>query len=128
MARYRTIFFALILGGLVLGIAPTQTAATGTAAHRAPGVLATAAPDAANRGAGLVASSPWRDRDVYVPVKRDERTGHGRGPLFPLALAAVIALFGFGRRFSRAEAAASRLAPSALRSRAPPAPAALLLP
>lgn len=128
MARFRTLFFALILGGLVLAIAPTKTASTEASTPGVPGVVATAAPDAAGRGAGLAASTPWRDRDAFVPVRRDNRTGNGRGPLFPLTLVAAIVAAGFARRLSRAEHPASRHATSPLRSRAPPAPAHLLLP
>ncbi|HZQ85466.1 MAG TPA: hypothetical protein VFA83_11540, partial [Acidimicrobiales bacterium] len=120
--------FALILSGLVLAIAPTNAVSTDASTRGAPRVLASAAPDAAGRGAGLAASTPWRDRDAFVPVRRDNRTGSGRGPLFPLALVAAIVAAGFARRLPRAEHPASRHATSPLRSRAPPAPAALLLP
>jgi hypothetical protein len=128
MDRYRRLFFALILGGLVLSISPTRSALADRVIAADRAVLASAATDPGGRGAGLTAADPWRDRDVYVPVRRENRSGHGRGPLLPLAVIATITAAGLCRCIRRSRRVGSLLGAGSLRSRAPPVSALPLLP
>jgi hypothetical protein len=127
MDRYRRQLFALILAGLVLSISPTRSSLANGVERSNAGVLASAAP-LPTGGAGLTASGPWRDRDVFIPVRRENRSGSGRGPLLPLAVIAAIVAAGLGSCAAGSQRARSRLTAASLRSRAPPAAAFLLLP
>jgi hypothetical protein len=126
MDRNRRLVFALILAGLVLSMSPAGSTTAGRAHHGGAPVVAWTLPAPAT--AGLNASAPWRDRDAFLPVRRDNRAGQGRGPLVPLAVVAAIVAAALGLRPSRAAHLASLLLASSLRSRAPPAAALPLLP
>lgn len=128
MDRYRRLVFALILGGLVLSISPTGSGLVDAVERAGAGVLLSAAPPPVAAGAGLTASGPWRDRQAFVPVRRENRSGSGRGPLLPLGVVAALFAAGLGSCVIRSQHARSRLSTGSLRSRAPPAAALLLLP
>jgi len=128
MDRNRRLVFALILAGLVLSMSPAGSTTKGRASHGGTPGVAWALPAPPSEGAGLTASAPWRDRDAFIPVRRDNRAGNGRGPLVPLAVVAAIVVAALGLRRSLAEHLASLLLASSLRSRAPPAAAIPLLP
>jgi hypothetical protein len=127
MDRYRRFFLALILGGLVLSISPTRSAVVDGAGQAAISVFASASQSPAGHGAGLTASGPWRDRDVFVPLRRENRSGSRRGPLLPIAVIAAIVGGGLCALHRRSKHVASLLTARALRSRAPPAVAPFLL-
>ena len=128
MDRYRRLVFALILGGLVLSISPTGSGLVDGVERAGAGVLMSAVPPPVDAGAGLTASGPWRDRQAFVPVRRENRSGSGRGPLFPLGALAVLAAAALAGNLTGSQRVRSRLTAASLRSRAPPAAAFLLLP
>jgi len=128
MDRNRRLVFALILAGLVLSMSPAGSTTSDRGPRSGSPVVAWTLPAPPGQGAGLTASAPWRDRDAFVPVRRDNTAGSGRGPLVPLAIVAAIVATGIGRQRSRADHLSSRLLASSLGSRAPPAAALLLLP